>query len=119
MKRLLALLVCAVLFAGSALPAMACKRHRRVHTSYSTRYRSRYRTTSTRSYAATTRRYYVYKDHRSFWQRHRDALTLAIGTGGGAAVGGLLGGRRGAGYGSLVGLGSSALYTYKLRNRHR
>ena len=64
--------------------------------------------------------YYDYNSQprgRSFWQKHRDKLTLAIGTGAGAAVGGLIGGKKGAGIGSLVGLGSSALYTYKLRKR--
>lgn len=44
---------------------------------------------------------------------------MAMGTGGGALLGGLIGGRRGAGIGALAGLGGSALYTYKLRNRHR
>ncbi|MFL6208536.1 MAG: hypothetical protein ACJ74W_06770 [Pyrinomonadaceae bacterium] len=115
MKRLLALFVCLILFAGSALPVLACRQHRgRTYASSQYRYRSRY------SQAAYPRRaYYGYSNRRSFWQRHRDALTLAIGTGGGAAVGGLLGGRRGAGLGTLVGLGSSALYTYKLRDRRR
>lgn len=118
MKRLLALLVCLILLAGSALPVMACKRHRRAYAGYSRRYQPRYsRTAYNRGY--TQRTYYGYNQRRSFWQRHRDALTLAIGTGGGTAVGGLLGGRRGAGYGALVGLGSSALYTYKLRDRRR
>ena len=56
---------------------------------------------------------------RTFWQKHRDKLTLAMGTGGGAIIGGLIGGKRGAGIGSLVGLGSSALYTYKIRKRSR
>ncbi len=66
------------------------------------------------------RAYYDYSNQpkgRTFWQKHRDKLTLAIGTGAGAGVGGLLGGKKGAGIGSLVGLGSSALYTYKLRKR--
>lgn len=56
---------------------------------------------------------------RTFWQKHRDKLTLAIGTGAGAAIGGLIGGKKGAGIGALAGLGSSALYTYKLRKRNR
>ena len=73
--------------------------------------------------SSTNRR--VYYDYgsapkgRSFWQKHRDKLTLAIGTGAGAAVGGLIGGKKGAGIGALAGLGSSALYTYKLRKRSR
>jgi hypothetical protein len=54
---------------------------------------------------------------RTFWQKHRDKLTLAIGTGAGAGVGALIGGKKGAAIGSLAGLGSSALYTYKIRKR--
>jgi outer membrane lipoprotein SlyB len=54
---------------------------------------------------------------RNFWDRHRDKLTLAAGAAGGAAMGGLIGGGRGAAIGALAGLGGSALYTYKLRNR--
>ena len=54
---------------------------------------------------------------RSFWQKHRDKLTVAAGTGGGALIGGLLGGKKGALIGGLAGAGGSALYTYKLRKR--
>jgi uncharacterized protein YcfJ len=75
-----------------------------------------------RRYSNSRRAYYDYGTQtrgRTFWQKHRDKLTMAIGTGGGALVGGLIGGKRGAGIGSLVGLGSSALYTYKIRNRTR
>jgi hypothetical protein len=42
---------------------------------------------------------------------------LAIGAGSGAVIGGLFGGKRGAAIGAASGLGASALYTYKLRNR--
>jgi hypothetical protein len=56
---------------------------------------------------------------RSFWQKHRDKLTVAIGAGSGAAIGGLVGGKKGAAIGALAGGGGSALYTYKLRNRNR
>jgi hypothetical protein len=65
--------------------------------------------------------YYDYNNAprgRSFWQKHRDKLTLGIGTGLGAAIGGIAGGGKGAGIGALAGLGGSALYTYKLRHRH-
>jgi hypothetical protein len=83
---------------------------------------------SSTTYRAPVRRYAnnssrrVYYDYsqprgRSFWQKHRDKLTLAIGTGAGAAVGGLIGGKKGAAIGALSGLGGSALYTYKLRKR--
>jgi hypothetical protein len=71
--------------------------------------------------SAPRRVYYDYgqRSGRSFWQKHRDKLTLAMGTGGGALLGGLIGGKRGAGIGALAGAGGSALYTYKIRKRHR
>jgi len=74
-----------------------------------------------RSYSSSRRVYYDYQRPRgrSFWQKHRDKLTVAMGTGGGALLGGLIGGKKGAGIGALAGAGGSALYTYKLRNRSR
>ena len=66
--------------------------------------------------SAQTRRY---RTHRSFWQKHRDKLTVAGTTVGGALIGGIAGGKKGAAIGSLAGAGSGALYTYKLRKRHR
>lgn len=56
---------------------------------------------------------------RTFWQKHRDKLTLAGTTAAGAGIGAVAGGKKGAAIGSLVGLGSGALYTYKIRKRHR
>lgn len=56
---------------------------------------------------------------RTFWQKHRDKLTLAGTTLGGAGIGGLAGGKKGAAIGAVAGGGSGALYTYKLRKRHR
>lgn len=66
--------------------------------------------------------YYDYNTQprqRSFWQKHRDKLTVAMGAGGGAALGALIGGKKGAAIGALAGGGGSALYTYKLRKRNR
>jgi len=76
---------------------------------------------SARRGTTASRVYYDYNrpQSRSFWSKHRDKLTMAIGTGAGAAIGGLIGGKKGAGIGALSGLGGSALYTYKLRNRNR
>ena len=114
MKRLLGLVLCLTMFGASALPALACKHHRS-HSRYASQ--SRYRRVAyNRNNARRT--YYAYSPRRSFWERHRDKLTLAIGTGAGAGVGALVGGKRGAGIGALAGLGGSALYTYKLRDRH-
>src|SRR6185295_12366777 len=66
--------------------------------------------------SAQTRRH---RRHRTFWQKHRDKLTVAGTTLGGAGIGGLAGGKKGAVIGALAGGGSGALYTYKLRKRHR
>ena len=76
--------------------------------------------TVSRNNARSRQVYYDYgrKNGRTFWQKHRDKLTMAMGTGGGALVGGLIGGKKGAGIGALAGLGGSALYTYKLRKRN-
>src|ERR1043165_266684 len=77
-----------------------------------------YRNSSAR--ASSNRVYYNYEPRkRSFWDKHRDKLTLAMGTGGGALIVGLIGGKKGAGTGALAGGGGSALYTYKLRKRNR
>jgi uncharacterized protein YcfJ len=57
--------------------------------------------------------------HRTFWQKHRDKLTVAGTTVAGAGIGGLAGGKKGALIGAGAGAGSGALYTYKIRKRHR
>src|SRR5438128_11011141 len=67
----------------------------------------------------TVTRVRYHRRHRSFWKKHRDKLTVAGTALGGAAIGGLAGGKKGAGIGALVGAGSGALYTYKIRKRHR
>src|SRR5437016_9865520 len=67
--------------------------------------------------AQTVRRHRRY--HRTFWQKHRDKLTVAGSTLGGAAIGGIAGGKKGAAVGSLVGAGSGGLCSCKIRKRHR
>lgn len=64
--------------------------------------------------------YYGGREYRkpSFFQRHRDILTVAGGAGAGALIGGLVGHGKGAAIGALAGGGGAALYTYKLRKRH-
>jgi len=76
---------------------------------------------SRQRYASSSRPVYYSNQprSRSFWQKHRDKLTVAIGAGSGALLGGVIGGKKGAGIGALAGGGGSALYTYKLRNRNR
>ncbi len=110
MKKLMAsLMLVAVFTAATAAPAAACAAHRH-HA----------RTAQSARYANSRRSYYDYNTRkRSFWQKHRDKLTVAAGTGGGALLGGVIGGRKGAAIGALSGAGGSALYTYKIRKRGR
>lgn len=56
---------------------------------------------------------------RTFWQKHRDKLTVAGTAATGAGVGAIIGGKKGALIGAGAGAGSGALYTYKIRKRHR
>ncbi len=112
MKKLFAPLLTIAILAAVASPTFAQGRSRRCN------YDSQSRTS--RSYYDNSRAYYDYSNQyggRSVWDKHRDKLTLAIGTGGGAAIGGLIGGKKGAAIGALSGLAGSALYTYKVRNR--
>ena len=82
-------------------------------------YRNTSRAARTSTARASRQVYYDYQQprKRSFWQKHRDKLTVAMGAGGGAIVGGLIGGKKGAAIGALAGGGGSALYTYKIRKR--
>src|ERR1051325_805498 len=68
---------------------------------------------------ATATRHRYHRHRRSFWQKHRDKLTVAGSALGGAAIGGIAGGKKGAAIGTLAGAGTGALYTYKIRKRHR
>lgn len=69
--------------------------------------------------SAQTRTRRRVRRHRTFWQKHRDKLTVAGTTVAGAGIGGVVGGKKGALIGAGAGAGSGALYTYKLRRRHR
>jgi hypothetical protein len=74
------------------------------------------RTRVSRSYAT---RGYTYRKP-SFWSRHRNTRNMLLATGGGALLGGLLGGRRSSmGKGALVGAGAGALYTFVLKPKRR
>lgn len=56
---------------------------------------------------------------RSFWQKHRDKLTVGAGAATGALIGSAVGSKKAAAIGAGAGAGAAALYTYKLRKRHR
>jgi hypothetical protein len=102
--------MCLVLLSATVGPAWA-QTCRTRYTGQARTYRSYNDWQRRESYG---RRY----DRRSFWERHRDKLTVAGGAGAGAVIGGLAGGRTGAVIGALLGAGGSALYTYKLRDRN-
>jgi hypothetical protein len=78
-----------------------------------------------RSYSRASNSRQVYYDYntqprkRSFWQKHRDKLTVAMGAGGGSLLGALIGGKKGAAIGALAGGGGAAIYTYGIRKRNR
>ncbi|CAN5381417.1 hypothetical protein BH20ACI1_BH20ACI1_00650 [soil metagenome] len=71
------------------------------------------RTNTTRTYRTQTYR------RPSFYQRHRNVINIAAGTGAGALIGGIIGGKKGALIGAGVGAGSSAIYSYKIKPKKR
>lgn len=114
MKKVLAsLLVLFVFMVGLPLAtnAQTCRTRRVSRSSYNRNYRS-----ARPTYYAT--RGYNYQ-RPSFYRRHRNLVNLGVAAGGGTLIGALLGGRRGAGAGALIGLGSGALYTYVLNKKKR
>ena len=62
---------------------------------------------------------YVRVAKPSYYRRHRNRINMAVGTGAGALIGGLVGGKKGMAIGAGAGLGSSALYTYKIKPKKR
>jgi hypothetical protein len=108
-----------VLFAATALPAFAQGRGRAARFQQYDRSRIYNDTRYDRRRISNNRRYDRRYRNRSVWDRHRDKITVAAGTGAGALIGGVAGGKRGAIIGALLGAGGSALYTYELRDRDR
>ncbi len=119
-KIIVSLLVLFVFMVSVPLVAEACPYHRRARRSHVSRsYASR--SYASRNYYATPRYRtagYAYQ-RPSFYRRHRNLINLGIATGGGALIGGIARGKRGAGLGALIGAGSGALYTYVLNKKNR
>lgn len=98
---------------------------RYVPTYRTVRYTPRYRTARyapayrTARYAPSYRTAGYTYSRPSFYRRHRNFINIGAATGGGAILGALIGGRRGAGIGALLGGGGGALYTYKLHPKRR
>ena len=116
MKKIIAsLLVLFVFMISVPLSAeAACPAHHRRSTARSRSYASR------SYYAAPRYRTAGYVAKRpSFYRRHRNVINVGIATGGGALIGGIAKGKRGAGVGALTGAGAGALYTYVLNKKKR
>lgn len=71
----------------------------------------------TRYYNARTHTYY-YAKKPNFYRRHRKAINIGASALAGLVVGGLIGGRRGAGIGALAGAGGGYLITKKQRPKN-
>ena len=80
-------------------------------------YGNRYGYNNSNRRSSSTRGYTYQRPN--FYQRHRNLINLGIGTGGGAIIGALAGGKRGALIGTAIGAGSSALYTYVLNPKKK
>ncbi len=72
----------------------------------------------TRRYSNGSRTYRTYK-RPNVYNRHRNLINIGIGTGAGALIGALVGGKKGALIGTAVGAGGSALYTYKINPKKK
>ena len=116
MKKIFTIILALALLSVAAMPSLAQGRDRRINNGNRTYYGNQTRTN--RVYDSGSYYDYGYRD-RSVWDKHRDKLTVAGGTAGGAIIGALIGGKKGAVIGALAGAGSSALYTYKIRNNRR
>ena len=111
-----------------AVDAQTCRTRNIRRSNYNRSY-ARTNRSYGRSYARSNRSYnsyysvpgYVYttRSRPSFYRRHRNLINVGIGTGAGALIGVLAGGRRGALIGTAIGAGGSALYTYGIKPKQR
>jgi hypothetical protein len=117
MKKIVGFVLSLALLAGAVVPTWAQPTNgRNADASRRAAQNRRYEQTrrdDNRRYDRYDRR----DDNESFWEEHRDKVTVAAGAGAGAVVGGAAGGKKGALVGALIGVGGSALYTYVLRDR--
>lgn len=123
MKKLIATFITLVILSMAALPVAAQTRGRRSNRSFDngrtvTRYDSRYRNDAYRNRVNRNDASNYYDDNDSFWDDHRDKITTAAGAGGGAILGGLIGGKKGAIIGAITGGAGAAIYTYKIRDKN-
>ena len=118
MKKGLLSIFCLLVLTLTAIPAGAQTRYR---TNHVRRYEQRLAASRDRNDVYSGRRYSnsAWNNDRSFWDRHRDKLTTAIGVGAGTVIGGVVGGKKGAIIGAIAGGGGAAVYTYGIRDDRR
>ncbi len=143
MKKLIATVISLIVLSMAALPVAAQTRGRcanrttyngRSESRYDSRYDrtvnrdGRYRNDSYRNDGYRNDTYnndiysndtYRYGQNRSVWEQHRDKITTAGGAVGGALLGGLIDGKKGAVIGAITGGAGAAVYTYKIRDKNR
>src|SRR2546423_15127529 len=93
MKKSFAISLAAAILGAMAVPSFAQGRSCRSNSTYQP-YQTRRNVETYYDYSRVydNRVYYDYGyRNRSFWDRHRNKVTMAVGTGAGAAIGGLIG----------------------------
>lgn len=119
MKKFITIILALTLLSAAAMPSFAQGRSSRTYSpnqqTYSRGYNDRGQYDRDRNNRGYNDRGY---DNRR-WDSHRDKVTVVGGTVAGALLGAIIGGRKGAIIGAAAGAGTSALYTYKLRDHHR
>ena len=69
--------------------------------------------------ATTANAQYRRVKKQNVYDKHRNLINIGIGTGAGALIGAIVGGKKGALIGTAVGAGGSALYTYKINPKKK
>lgn len=73
---------------------------------------------SSRNYNQRVYNNRVYKKP-STYSKHRNLINIGVGTGAGAIIGALVGGKKGAALGALIGGGGAAVYSYGIKPKKK
>ncbi len=73
---------------------------------------------SSRNYNQRAYNQRVYKKP-STYSKHRNLINIGVGTGAGAIIGALVGGKKGAALGALIGGGGAAVYSYGIKPKKK
>jgi hypothetical protein len=110
MKKFIATFVMMAIMA-IMIPLSADAQTRRCYTNRSNNSRSY----NSRNYENNSR----YYQKPNVYDRHRQLINIGAGAGGGALLGGLIGGKKGAIIGALLGGGGGAIYTKATKSRNK